>query len=151
MTGTSGGSGPSPTRRRVNRRKTNLSSLERKQIVSALLHVSKLNGDKRVVSIKFVKEIAEKYSVARTTIQRIWKRAKNNFENSVEKTYSASPLTKNNGRHIIYDRREMARAVSELPSHKRRTQRALASELGVSLFTVNRMIKLDHVIKAPTI
>jgi len=120
-------------------RSRNLTSEEYKQAVSALLDRSVLVANGRKLDGRAIKDVAGQFGVTVRTIQRIWKRAKDNMDKTG--IYTASPMRKgNSGRKRIYDDNELVAAMEQVPREKRGMMRTVANELGVLALTVCRKV-----------
>ena len=83
-----------------NRRKRNLTSQERRDIVQALL-LMVVPGDAELkLVLGAIKSVSDTYHVDQKTIRRIWQRAVANFFNPDIRSLVSSPNIKgNSGRH----------------------------------------------------
>ena len=125
-----------------NRRKPNLTSQERRDIVQALL-LMVVPGDAELkLVLGAIKSVSDTYHVDRKTIRRIWQRAVANFFNPDIRSLVSSPNIKgNSGRHQKWVRQDVRDAVVSLPLNQRRTIRSIASALDIpksSLFEMKR-------------
>jgi len=122
-----------------NSGKKNLTEQEVKQVVSALIDRSILVEDERKLDGRAIPDVAGRFGVTERTIQRIWKRAKENRETMG--AYTASPQKKaNSGRKPIYDDEELMLSLEAVAGEKRGTMRSVANELGISASTICRKV-----------
>jgi hypothetical protein len=123
-------------------RKPEATSDQRKQIVSHLL--LQVEHDTLPVKLKYgaLKSTAIFFDISTRTISKIWKRARQSYDNPSIRAFRASPL-KRSGRPKFYDRNAIREAILEVPINKRKTLRKLAAAIGVSHSTLARM-KNDH-------
>jgi hypothetical protein len=135
-------------------KKTNLSSQQRKDIVSTLL-LSVEPGDLDMKLARgAIKSCADTYRVDRSTIRKIWKRALANYRNPDIRAFISSPQMKGkSGRPKKWIRDDVREAVKTLPLHQKRTIRSIATALEIPKTTVHRMKqdKLDTVIMTRSI
>jgi hypothetical protein len=82
---------------------------------------------------------AKNFNIDRTTVLRIWHRAKQNFE--IDGAFHVSPRKKGRcGRKKPYNPNAMAKAIEALPSNERKTLRQISGALGVSLCVVQQSL-----------
>ena len=115
-----------------------LSAEQRKKVVTALLVGCSWPNNQPKLAWGALTRVAISFATDRSTISRIWKRARLNLEEKQQLT--ASPLTSNQrGQPIFYDRQELAAAMADIPTNKRGSLRSIARELGISTTTVHRL------------
>ena len=109
-----------------NKRKANLTSQQRKDIVQALL-LMVVPGDAELkLVLGAIKSVSDTYHVDRKTIRKIWQRAVEFFLIQI-KSFISSPKKKgNSGRHLKWVRQDVRDAVLSLPLDQRRTIRSIA-------------------------
>ena len=131
-----------------NRKKKDLTSDQRKQIISELLLSAEMVGNEIKLTRGALAATAKNFDRDITTISRIWKTAKENKQNPVINAFRATPQKKGKcGLAQKWDREEMARAIPDIHLSKRRTLHSLASELGVPKSTLHRIkCKDDNII-----
>jgi hypothetical protein len=123
--------------------KPDLTSDQRKQIVSQLLLLIKDGVAPPELKRGALKQVATNFNVQARTITTIWRRACQNYADPTIGTFSASPLKKKNcGRKQKYDRDEVRAAILLVPTHRRMSMRKLASAIGIGKTTMHRM-KID--------
>ena len=138
----------------LSMKKPNLTSEERRSIVSALLLTVKPGDPNLKLSHGALTAVARDFNVNRKTIKKIWDRALANYHDSHVRAFVSSPQKRtNSGRKQLYDRDEVRAAIKQLPLYQRKTLRSLAAALGISKSTLFRMkeSKLDKVIVPSTI
>jgi hypothetical protein len=128
--------------------KKELTSDQRKQIVSQLLLRVKQGHPDQKLMRGALSDVAKNFNVTGRTVGKIWKRARQSFADPTIASFRASPLKKNCGRKQKFDRDEVRDAIREVPLNKRNTLRRLALSIGLPLTTVHRMKEdpLDSVI-----
>ena len=132
-----------------NSKKRNLSSEERRDIVSTLLLTVKPGDPEMKLARGAIKSCADAYGVDRSTIRKVWQRALANYLNPDIRAFRSSPQRKGKcGRPNKWIRDDVREAVKDLPLHQKRTIRSIASALEIPKTTIFRMkeSKLDTVI-----
>jgi hypothetical protein len=123
--------------------KPDLTSDQRKQIVSQLLLLIKDGVGPPELKRGALKQVADNFNVQARTITAIWRRACQNYADPTIGAFRASPLKKNNcGGKQKYDRDGVRAAILLVPTHRRKSLRKIASAIGVSKSTMHRM-KID--------
>ena len=123
----------------VDGKKRDLTSEQRRNIVSMLLLAVKPGDAEMNLRYGAIQSCADTYNVNRVTIRRIWKRALANFRNPDIRAFISSPKKKKNGRPLKWIRDDVREAVSSLALHQRRTIRSIATALDIPKSTVFRM------------
>ena len=119
------------------RMKRELTSDERKQIVSRLLTEAQQGGDVGKFPRGTITAVAADFHVCRKTITNIWTRAQENYADPTLRQYQASPRKKRNcGRKKKWDPEAIMEAIKEIPLFRRRTIRDLAAALGIPKSTL---------------
>jgi len=119
------------------RMKRELTSDERKQIVSRLLTEAQQGGDVGKFPRGTITAVAADFHVCRKTITNIWTRAQENYADPTVRQYQASPRKKRNcGRKKKWDPEAIMEAIKEIPLFRRRTIRDLAAALGIPKSTL---------------
>jgi len=90
-----------------------------------------------------ISSVARQFECDKSTISRIWKKAKKNGE--IAGACRASPQKSNRGRARICDPEEMKSSIASLRHNERRTIRQIAGLLDVSPKTVWRCVRVDKV------
>jgi hypothetical protein len=130
-------------------KKQNLTSEERRAIVSTLLLSIKPDNPELKSGRGVINSVAHAYNVDRISIRRIWQRALANFHDPSIRAFISSPQKKGkSGRPIKWDRDQVRETVKQLPLHQRRTIRSLAAVLEIpksSLFKMKQS-NVDSVI-----
>lgn len=128
--------------------KKDLTSLQRKQVISDLLEGAEITAEGACLARGAVTRVAKKFAVSRPCISKIWKRAVDNWNDPEVQAYVSSPLKKGHcGRkRKNQDAEALGQAVMAIPRNKRRTIRDLARELGIPKSTVHRIIQRGDVI-----
>jgi transposase-like protein len=137
----------------LSMKKPNLTSEERRSIVSALLLTVKPGDPNLKLSHGALTAVARDFNVNRKTIKKIWDRALANYHDPHVRAFVSSPQKRtNSGRKQLYDRDEVRAAIKQLPLYQRKTLRSLAAALGISKSTLFRMkeSELDKVIVPST-
>lgn len=131
---------PPPDPPPLRERKRNLTSLQRRNIVSTLL-LSVTPGDNNFKLVRgVVNDCANTYGVNRFTIRKIWQRALANYANPNIRAFISSPRKKSNsGRPQKWNRDDVREAVQNLALHQKRTIRSIATALEIPKSTVFRM------------
>ena len=113
-------------------KKQNLTSEERRAIVSTLLLSIKPDNPELKSGRGVINSVAHAYNVDRISIRRIWQRALANFHDPSIRAFISSPQKKGkSGRPIKWDRDQVRETVKQLPLHQRRTIRSLAAALEI--------------------
>jgi hypothetical protein len=137
------------------KKKPMLFGVQRQEIISELvLASSKGKGDGadggdglRLPHGIFV-GLAKKFNCNPCTVNRIWKRAIDNFE--PDGSIHATPTKKGQcGRERIYDPVKMADAMEVLPSNNRKTLRQISVALGVSTTVMYRAVHGENSVIVP--
>ena len=128
--------------------KPELSSAQRRMVVSQLLARSKGEEENNKLKRGALTEVANLFAVNPRTIARIWKRARLSFEDPDIGAFRASPRKDRGGRMQQHDRDAIREAILLVPTHQRRTLRTLASAIGIPLSTLHslKQDKTDSVI-----
>jgi hypothetical protein len=115
------------------------------QLISYLIDKSYLADGKRVFEAGAVRSAAGKFEMSERNVRRLWKIA---LENRVTMgVYTATTQRVGNcGRHLLYNREELLSELEQVPHYMRGNQRAIAARLGVSVGTINGMIKMEKII-----
>ena len=127
--------------------KPELSSAQRRMVVSQLLARSKGEEENNKLKRGALTEVANLFAVNPRTIARIWKRARLSFEDPDIGAFRASPRKDRGGRMQQHDRDAIREAILLVPMHQRRTLRTLASAIGIPLSTLHSL-KQDKVVDA---
>jgi hypothetical protein len=130
-------------------KKRNLTSEERRCIVSTLLLSVKPGDPDLILGRAVITSTAQFYDVNRKAIRGVWQRALSNFRNPNIRAFISSPQKKGNcGRKKKWDCDELREAVKKIPLYQRRTNRSLAAALGIPKSTLFRLKqdKLESVI-----
>jgi len=117
-----------------------LTSDQTRSLVSACLDASKMRAGVRVLARQDAVRLAGEFDCGRSTVYRIWKVARANYNDPSVRTYKASPMRANQGRKLVYDREELASAIAEVPEDQKQTIRQLAKALGVSVRLLQDMM-----------
>ena len=115
-----------------SREKPELNKEEREQIVQSLL--KRFDSDKNKLEHGAVNETATAFDVHRSTVSRIWSRAKEFFEK--DSVYKAPSLKAENCGQKAKDLTEPLSKIKEVPLNRRSTLRSLAHEVGVPKSTL---------------
>ncbi len=102
--------------------KPELSSAQRRMVVSQLLARSKGEEENNKLKRGALTEVANLFAVNPRTIARIWKRARLSFEDPDIGAFRASPRKDRGGRMQQHDRDAMREAILLVPTHQRRTR-----------------------------
>ena len=129
--------------------KPELTSDERKQVVSQLLLLIKDGNQPPKLQRGALTTVANNFNVKPRTIGQIWKRARQNFEDPSIGAFHASPLKKQFGRKQKYDREEARAAILLVPTHRKRSLCMLASAIGIPVGTLHRMKNEDDNVITP--
>ena len=113
-----------------NSKKRNLSSEERRDIVSTLLLSVKPDDPELKLARGIITATAQRFDVDRSTIRLVWQRALANYQNPNIHSFISSPLKKgNSGAKLKWDRDEICEAVKTIPLHQKRFIQILAGGL----------------------
>jgi hypothetical protein len=111
-----------------NSKKRNLSSEERRDIVSTLLLTVKPGDPEMKLARGAIKSCADAYGVDHSTIRKVWQRALANYLNPDIRAFRSSPQRKGKcGRPNKWIRDDVREPVKDLPLHQKRTIRSIAS------------------------
>jgi transposase-like protein len=88
-----------------------------------------------------IKDVATRYNVNRTTVGRIWKRAREAADDPMSDSPGIFSRKKFCGRSSIYDSDDIASAVKQLPLNDRKTYADLSQNLGIPSTTLHDIIK----------
>jgi hypothetical protein len=125
---------PPPQQGRMNRE---LTSDERKQIVSRLLTEAQNGGELGKFPRGTITAVAADFHVSSKTLRRVWARAQENYADPTVRQYQASPRKKRNcGRKKKWDPEAIKEAIKDIPLFRRRTIRDLAAALGIPKSTL---------------
>jgi hypothetical protein len=118
--------------------KSDLTSAERKQIVSHLL--LRVKADTHPVKLKWgaLKSTAIFFNRSTKTMQRVWKRACLSYEEPSILAFRANPLEKP-GRPQKYDRDDVREAILRVPREDRGPLRKIAAAIGLSTTSLHGM------------
>jgi hypothetical protein len=133
----------------LDMRKRNLTSEERRSIVSRLLLSVQPDDPDFKLGRGIITSTADFYHVSRITIRKVWQRALANFRNPAIQSFISSPRKIGNcGRKQKWNRDEVRAAVKEIPLTQKQSIRSLALALGMPKSTLFRMKqdKLESVI-----
>ena len=121
--------------------KRDLTSQQRRNIVSTLLLSVKPGDPEMKLARGVIKSCADAYGVNRFTIRKVWQRALENYRNPNIQAFISSPQRKGRcGRPLKWNRDDVRKAVKNLLLHQRRTIRSIASTtLEIPKSTVFRM------------
>jgi hypothetical protein len=124
----------------VRKEKRDLTSSERRNIVSTLL-LSVKPGDPDMKLLRgVIQSCADAYRVNRFTIRKVWQRALANYHNPNIQAFISSPQRKGAcGRPRKWNRDDVREAVTNLALHQKRTIRSIATALEIPKSTVFRM------------
>ena len=141
---------PAPPPHEPEAKKRNLTSEERRAIVSTLQLSIKPDDPEMKLERGAIKSAAEVYHVDRLTIRRIWQRALANYHDPNVRAFVASPQRKGKcGRRLKWSRDQVREAVRLIESDpQKRTIRSLAAELKIPKSTLFRM-KQENVVTMP--
>jgi len=129
------------------RKRPDLTEDERKSIISQLLERTETVDGAFRLARGAQNDVAKNFDINKSTVNRIWKRAQQSRADPNIEAYRASPQKKGrSGRPILYDREALCEAAAELPYHQRKTMRGLAGALGISVYTVWKLIRKEKVI-----
>jgi hypothetical protein len=118
-------------------KKRNLTSEERRAIVSRLILSIKPDDPDLKLGRGVITATANSYHVSRITIRKVWQRALANYRNPNIRSFMSSPQKKGNcGRKQKWNREEVREAVKALPLFQKRTIRSLAQALGIPKSTL---------------
>ena len=121
-------------------KKKNLTSKQRRDIVSTLLLSVKPDDPELKLARGIITATAQRFNVDRSTIRLVWQRALANYQNPNIRSFISSPLKKgNSGAKLKWDRDEIREAVKTIPLHQKRSLRSLAGRLGIPKSTVFRI------------
>ena len=118
------------------RRKRELSSDDRKRVVSRLLLSLKDEGPLPKLKHGAITEAANFFHAHCVTITNIWCRGQANFANPHVKMFKASPRKKNCGRKQKWDRDAIREAIPLIPLYQRTTFRDLSLALKIPKSTL---------------
>ena len=117
-----------------NRKKPNLTSEQRREVVRMLLLMVKdatnnLDLNKR----GSLSTVARQFGVVSTTVKLVWDRARQSLTDGNLGDFQASPLVKGRcGRPLKYDREEVREVIKDVPKHKRTSIRKIGSAVDIS-------------------
>jgi hypothetical protein len=128
------------------RNRPDLTAIVKSRIVSFYLErCSDVNGVQMPARGTSV-TAANFFGIDRTSAAKIWKTASDNKNNPDIGFYTASPKRKGRcGRKPLYDLEVLEAAVAEMPRENRKNIRSVAANLGVSTWTVQKMMKENHI------
>ncbi len=116
---------PPPQQERMKRE---LTTDERKHIVSRLLTEDQQGGDVGKFPRGIITAVAADFHVCSKTITNIWTRAQENYDDPTVRQYQASPRKKRNcGRKKKWDSEAIMEAIKEIPLFRRSNQRPCSS------------------------
>lgn len=122
----------------------NLTSEERKRCISLLLENSFVEDGQRRLAHGSIAQIARSLNCSTRTVYRLWEKSK---QHRIDHGHYFVPNKRANcGRHAIYNDDDLREALENIPMNERRTQRAVAELLGISLGKVSELIKSNDVI-----
>ena len=102
--------------------KRDLTSQQRRNIVSTLLLSVKPGDPEMKLARGVIKSCADAYGVNRFTIRKVWQRALENYRNPNIQAFISSPQRKGRcGRPLKWNRDDVREAVKNLLLHQRRT------------------------------
>ena len=93
------------------------------------------------VKLGVISRLAIKLAKHRSTIQRVWNRARNGHNVADTAALNASTLRKNGGRKQKFNRNDIISEMKNLAFSQRNTYRKLSVALGISLATLHRICK----------
>lgn len=96
------------------------------------------------------KLIAEKFGVHPITIARIWKRGRDNLNNSGDGKVDVRSLRYKSGSALKYDHAELEKKIKRIPTKLRTTMRDTADKLNVSTTTFHRLVRKHKIIRPST-
>jgi len=129
---------PPPTART----KPEMTSDQVKQIISQLISQVKHDHPDHKLKTGVLAQVANNFNIHVRTVSRIWKKARQNFNDPHIAAFRCTPQKKKCGRKSKYNRDEIRAAVITIPPHRKRTLRSLSSAIGIPLTSLHRM-KLD--------
>jgi DNA-binding Xre family transcriptional regulator len=119
--------------------KPELSSNQRKMIVSELLLRLKPDDENKKLRRGALTEVANLFAINPRTTARIWKRARRSYQDPAIGAFRASPRKSNSGRKQKYDRDAVREAIALVPIEKRKTLRKLSAATGIPLSSLHAM------------
>lgn len=132
------------------RKQPELTSDERRSIIKELLKEVKDGSSKFQLKRGAIKKMAQRVGRDRTTISRLWNRAKRSNDKNKAAAFNASPRKKGRcGPKVFYDREAVRQAILDVPTHQRRTIRSLSVATGISTTTLHRMKYEDDCVIYP--
>jgi hypothetical protein len=126
---------PAPAERK-EKRKTELTSDDRKRIVSTLL-LSVQDGNPKKLRRGVLSAVAESYHVNPQTIRRVWARALQNYEDPDVRAFRSSPQKNKCGRKKKWNANEVREAIKAIPKHQKMSIRELSAELHIPRSTLH--------------
>jgi hypothetical protein len=133
----------------VVQRKTmaTLTDEERQQVISHLMERGTMANGQFKLNRSAQKDTAIFFNVSQSTVNKIWTRAvANRLDPAINAYVAPSAIRGNTGRPQLYDRDELQLQVSEFNLSDRRSMRSLAGHLGISVWSVWMLIRVENVI-----